>query len=227
MFDDGIKLHHDSNDNNDNTNVIKDIYTPSSNFVIISHKLNEIKEYYKQTTQLRKYMYMYILYLDSKQALHVQKLFDIINQCVCFLDKVNQIEIAISESVNCKRQIIENVIDVTKEITQKEVCDYLNSTGMNIEYDVIQNETFNIESVFNFDTFNRTGIDTLFNDESRSLTNANVLQKLKDKLKTKTKENIITSTSSSARYPKSKTKRNKSVNSSDNSTRRSGSNTSH
>ena len=173
-------------------------------------------------------MYIY-LYLDWKQSLHIQKLFDIINKCVCFLDKVNQIEHAISNSVNCKRQIIENVIDITKELTQKEVYDYLTSTGMHIEYEVIQNETFNIESVFNFDTFNRTGIDTLlFNDESRSLTNANVLQKLKDKLKTKTKESIVTSiTSSSTRNQKSKTKRNKSVNSSNPSTKRSGSNTSH
>ena len=60
MFDDGIKLQHDSNTNSSNTNVIKDIYTPSTNFIIISHKLNEIKEHYKQTTHLRNYMYIYV-----------------------------------------------------------------------------------------------------------------------------------------------------------------------
>ena len=166
-----------------------------------------------------------MLFIDSTQALYVQKLFDVIDTCVCFLDKVNQIETAISESVSCKRQIIENVIDITKELTQKEVCDYLTSTGMNVEYDITQTEAFSIESVFNFDTFNRTGMDTLFNDESRSLTNANVLQKLKDKLKTKAKESLTTSSTLCA---KSKSKRgNRSVNSSDNSTKRSASGASH
>ena len=57
MFDDGVQLQRESNDND--THVIKDIYTPSTNYIIISHKLNEIKEYYKQTTQLRNYIYTY------------------------------------------------------------------------------------------------------------------------------------------------------------------------
>lgn len=52
MFDDGITYHHKYKESEYKSGV-KDIYVPSHNFAIISHKLNEIKEYYQQTTQMR------------------------------------------------------------------------------------------------------------------------------------------------------------------------------
>lgn len=125
-------------------------------------------------------------YINESHTINL--FFTVIDNIMIFFDKLIQAERSIDNTINCKSKIIDNIININKEICESTIQTYFSSVNHENTLIIVNNESFSYESSVSFDTFNQPS--STITDESE-LKNADILLKIKNKLKEKTK-NIIT-----------------------------------
>ena len=125
-------------------------------------------------------------YINESHSLNL--FFNVIDNILIFFDRLIQTERSIENTINCKSKIIDNIININKEICESSIHSYFSSINHENTLMIVNNESFSYESSVSFDTFNQPS--STITDESE-LKNADILLKIKNKLKEKTK-NIIT-----------------------------------
>lgn len=158
------------------TKSINELEKPSTEYIIIWNALSKIKANYLQIND----------YLNSKKT---DKFFDILNTVLLFYDKFIQAKNYLDNSLQCKTQILDNLISINREICEEKVSSFLDMVNYNQNFLIESNYNFYFKGLphdKNFDTFNIKG-ESFITDESL-LKNANILDRLKNKIKNRTEK---------------------------------------
>lgn len=142
----------------------------SPEYKLISSTINSIKQSY-----INEFQYANLF-------------FTVLDNLLIFFDRLIQAERSIDNSIHCKSKIIDNIININKEICERSINSFFSSISHSNTNKIINVDSFYYEPTVSFDTFNQSS--NSIKDENE-LKNADILTKIKNKLKEKAK-NIIT-----------------------------------